>query len=264
MKAVSLASGSKGNSYLIQSEKATILVDLGICEKELLAKLELLKINPKDINAIFITHEHDDHIKGLSTFLKDFSPKIYIHADSVDSANKKLNGKLKNEILLSDNQEIVIGDMNIKNFKQSHDSNYCCGYSIDSNIGKVSVSTDLGIMTDEILRNLDNSNLVYLESNHDERLLLENENYPVFLKRRILSNSGHLSNKASYEAIKHLTINNVSQVVLSHLSEENNSPSLAYNYIKNQLLNNNIIEGKDIFIDVASQYKIGTIFNISK
>lgn len=263
MKAVSLASGSKGNSYLISTDKTKILVDLGICEKELLSKLELMKINPRDINAIFITHEHDDHIKGLGTFLKNYSPKIFIHELSAPLADKKLNGKLKNEIIFYDKQEIVFNDLFIRNFKQSHDSKHCCGFSIEDKTGKISVSTDLGIMTDDILRNLDNSNLVYLESNHDERLLLENENYPVFLKKRILSNQGHLSNKASYETIKHLAVNNVSQVVLSHLSEENNSPSLAYNYIKNQLLKNNIIEGEDIFIDVARQDKVGTIFNIT-
>ena len=106
--------------------------------------------------------------------------------------------------------------------------------------------------------------MVYLEANHDENLLLDNPNYPAFLKQRILGKQGHLSNKASGQVIEKLCQSNVKQIVLSHLSEENNSPSYAYNQIKELLKLKNIIEGKDIFIDVASQYNIGTIFNITK
>jgi len=263
MKAVSLASGSKGNSYLISTEKTKVLIDLGIGEKELLEKLETLKVNPNSIDAIFITHEHDDHIKGLSTFLKNYSPQIYIHNNSVDLANKKLKKSLKNEIVFYDEDTFNFKDIHVEQFALSHDSKHCCGYSIYSHDGKVSVCTDLGYCSSTALNNLKNSNLVYLEANHDVNLLLDNPNYPGFLKQRILSNIGHLSNKASSEVIESLAYNKVNQIVLSHLSEENNSPSLAYNYIKNELKNKDIIEGKNIFIDVASQYRIGTLFNIT-
>lgn len=264
MKAVSLASGSKGNCYLITTDKTKILIDDGICEKELCEKLNMLKTNPNDIDAIFITHEHDDHIKGLQTFLKKYNPKIFIHNDCVDAVNTKLKNILQNVQTFSDNENLSFKDLLIENFKQSHDSKHCNGFSILSNDAKVSISTDLGICDNNIVNHLDFSNLVYLEANHDENLLLDNQNYPVFLKKRILGNKGHLSNKASADIIENLSYNKVNQVVLSHLSEENNSPSLAYNYIKNELNNKDIIEGKDIFIDVASQHKIGTIFNITK
>ncbi len=264
MKAVSLASGSKGNCYFISTDKTKILIDDGINFKELCEKLELLKTNPQDIDAIFITHEHDDHIKGLQTFLKSYNPKIFIHNDCVNPANQKLKNSLKNVKTFSDNENITLNDLLIENFYQSHDSKHCNGFSIYSNDAKVSISTDIGIANQNQVNHLNNSNLVYLEANHDVNLLLDNLNYPAFLKRRILSNKGHLSNKASADIIENLSYNKVSQVVLSHLSEENNSPSLAYNYIKNELLDKDIVEGKDIFIDVASQYKVGTIFNISK
>ncbi|MGN1208475.1 MAG: MBL fold metallo-hydrolase, partial [Christensenellales bacterium] len=159
---------------------------------------------------------------------------------------------------------IVLNDIVVENFKQSHDSKHCNGFSVLDNTAKVSISTDLGFADQNIINHLSQSNLVYLEANHDVNLLLDNQNYPVFLKKRILGNKGHLSNKASGEVVETLSQNQVSQVVLSHLSEENNSPSLAYNYIKSELKENNIVEGKDIFIDVASQYRIGTVFNISK
>ncbi|MBE5746110.1 MAG: MBL fold metallo-hydrolase [Clostridiales bacterium] len=264
MKVVSLASGSKGNSYLIITDKTKILIDEGLSEKELIAKLSLLQINIDDIDAIFITHEHDDHIKGLATLLKKYSPKVYIHNDSVEAANKKLKNNLRNEIVFYSNDIITFNDICVENFTQSHDSKHCCGFSISDKDAKVSISTDLGTVNRDILNHLYNSNIVYLEANHDEHLLLDNPNYPAFLKQRILSNNGHLSNKTSSEIIKNLSMNNVRQIILSHLSEENNSPSLAYNYIKDKLKENNILEGKDIFIDVARQDKIGTLFNITK
>lgn len=264
MKAVSLASGSKGNCYLISTDKTKILIDLGLCEKELTEKLNLLKINPSDIDAIFITHEHDDHIKGLQTFLKKYNPKIYIHNDCACFANQKLKNGLKNVTTFSDNENITFNDLLIENFKQSHDSKHCNGFSISNNDAKVSISTDLGKVDTNIINHLDFSNLVFLEANHDVDLLLDNQNYPVFLKKRILGDKGHLSNKTSGEVIEQLSYNKVKQVVLSHLSEENNSPSLAYNYIKNELNEKHIVEGQDIFIDVASQYRIGTVFNIQK
>ena len=263
MKAISLASGSKGNSYLIITDKTKLLIDLGICEKELLQKLDLLKVNANDIDAVIVSHEHDDHIKGINALLKNYNPKIYVHKDSINSVFQKTKN-LKNEVIFESKQNILINDLLIENFTQSHDSKHCCGFSINSIDAKVSISTDLGTYNKDILNHLGKSNLVYLEANHDENLLLDNPNYPVFLKKRILGDKGHLSNNLSSEIIEHLTYNNVNQVVLSHLSEENNSPKLAYTYIKDKLFNHDIIEGKDIFIDVASQYKIGTIFNITK
>lgn len=264
MKAASLASGSKGNSYLIQTDKTKILIDEGIGEKELLEKLYALKVNPEDISAIFITHEHDDHIKGLQTFLKKYNPKIYIHPNSATVANKKLKNILTNVKLISDGEGVDVGDLFIENFKQSHDSKHCVGYSVSSNDAKVSISTDLGTTDSNILGHLCYSNLVYLEANHDINMLIENQHYPVFLKQRILSDKGHLSNKKSGEVISALSKTNVGQIVLSHLSEENNTPNLAYSYIKDYLKTQDIIEGRDIFIDVALQHKIGTIFNITK
>lgn len=264
MKVISLASGSKGNSYLVATDNTKVLIDDGLSDKDLIAKLSLLHINPGDIDAIFISHEHDDHIKGLNTFLKNYSPKVYIHNDSAEHANKKLKNGLKNEIIFYNNEIITFKDIYVENFAQSHDSKHCCGFSISNNDAKISISTDIGYMSKEVLSHLLNSNLVYLEANHDEHLLLDNPNYPAFLKQRILGKNGHLSNKMSAETIKTLATNNVRQIILSHLSEENNSPNLAYNFIKDKLKESNIIEGQDIFIDVARQDKVGTLFNIKK
>jgi len=264
MKAISLASGSKGNSYLITTAGSKILIDNGLSEKAFLEKLDALKINPLDLDAIFITHEHADHIKGLKTFIKKYKAKIYVHNDSAKYVDKELGGNLRNEIIFYDNDIITFNDLIIENFSQSHDSKHCSGFTIKDNEATVSISTDLGIMNDNILKHLKDSDLVYLEANHDVSLLLDNPNYPTFLKQRILGNRGHLSNKASSEIIEKLAYGGVKQIVLSHLSEDNNSPSLAYNFIKEKLKEKNITEGEDIFIDVATQYKLGTAFNITK
>lgn len=264
MKAISLASGSKGNSYLITTYGSKILIDNGLSEKTLLEKLNLLKVNPESLDAIFITHEHADHVKGLKTFLKKYNAKIYVHNDSAKYVDKELNGTLKNEKIFYDNEIITLNDIIVENFTQSHDSKHCCGFTIKDSEASISISTDLGVMNENILNHLKNSNLVYLEANHDINLLLDNPNYPAFLKQRILSNKGHLSNKSSSEVITKLCYSGVKQIVLSHLSEDNNSPSLAYHYIKDQLKQENILEGEDIFIDVATQYNLGTAFNITK
>ena len=143
-----------------------------------------------------------------------------------------------------------------------HDSNYCVGYSIVCENRKISIATDLGCVSQKTLENLYNSDIIYFESNHDENLLIKNPKYSASLKKRILSNNGHLSNTACGIAIVSLVKNNVKQIVLSHLSEENNTPNLAYTTVKNILLKNGIIEGEQIYIDVAFQDKIGTIFNL--
>lgn len=262
MKCVSLASGSKGNSYLIETNKSKILVDIGLTYKELCEKLDKLNVNPKNIDAVFISHEHSDHIKGLDTFLKENTKaKIYVHNNGADAISNRLKNGLKNEVIFYNN-EFVVNDFVVSPFKLSHDSAYCSGFSFYDDKAKISIATDTGCYNQNILDSLKGSTLVYLEANHDKEMLLKNPKYPAILKRRILSDTGHLSNDASEEIIEFLTINNTQQVVLSHLSEENNSPSFAYSYIKNKLEKVGIIEGENIFIDVATQHNIGTKFNI--
>ena len=160
-----------------------------------------------------------------------------------------------------DDNDFFVGDFTISNFSLSHDANYCVGYSIYANGAKMSIATDLGVCPKHIVEKLKGSNLVILEANHDENLLSNNPKYPWTLKKRILSNKGHLSNRASADIISQL-VGGTSQIVLGHLSEENNSPSLAYSQIKTFLAQKGIVEGTNIFIDVATQNKIGNVFEI--
>ena len=261
MKIVTLGSGSKGNCTLVATDTTFLLIDAGFPLTETETKLISLGVNPCNINAILVTHEHSDHIKSIDRFCKKYGAKVYAHQLEWPALNQKL--KLvsdQNKVAFNDN-DFFVGDLTISSFRLSHDANYCVGYSIYNQGAKFSIATDLGVCTPQIIEQLKGSNIVLLEANHDEVLLANNSRYPVTLKKRILSSKGHLSNRASAEVISQL-VGGTNQIILGHLSEENNSPVHAYNQIKAFLAQKGIIEGENIFIDVATQHRIGNIFEI--
>lgn len=261
MKIVTLGSGSKGNCTLVASDTTKVLIDAGLPLSEIETKLTFLGVDPKNINGILITHEHSDHIKSIGMFSKKYGTPVFAHLTEWPVLDSKIKGVAsQNKVAFSD-ADFYIGDLTISTFKLSHDANLCLGYSVFNNGAKFSIATDLGFCPPEIVEKLKGSNLVILEANHDENLLANNSKYPVVLKKRILSKKGHLSNRASAEVIAQL-VGGTNQVVLGHLSEENNSPSLAYNTIKAILAQKGIVEGKNIFIDVAMQHRLGNIFEI--
>lgn len=261
MKIVTLGSGSKGNCTVVATDNTALLIDAGLPIHEIETKLVSLGISPTNIDAILVTHEHSDHIKSIDRFSKKYGTRVYAHNSEWPALNTKFKYiEPQNKIAFDDN-DFFVGDMTVSNFKLSHDSYYCVGYSIYHQGAKFSIATDLGVCTPQIIEKLKGSNIVLLEANHDEILLANNSRYPVTLKRRILSSKGHLSNKASADVISQL-VGGTNQIILGHLSEENNSPVHAYNQIKAFLAQKGIIEGKNIFIDVATQHRIGNIFEI--
>ena len=261
MKIVNLGSGSKGNCTLVTSLKTTVLIDAGLSVAEIETKLDYLKVDPSSIDGILITHEHSDHIKSFGKLSKKYSIPIYVHLLEYECVLKKDKDILPYLVHTFDDNDFYIGDLTISSFKLSHDANLCVGYSVYSGGTKFSIATDLGCCPKQVVDNLKGSNLVLIEANHDENLLANNPKYPIILKRRILSSKGHLSNMACAEVISQL-VGDTSQIILGHLSEENNNPSLAYNTIKNFLAQKGIVEGKHIFIDVAFQHKMSNIFEI--
>ena len=264
MEITNLASGSKGNCTLVDSGKTKILIDAGIPMSEIETKLAMLHVNPFDIEGIIITHEHSDHIKSAGAFCRKYNCKIFANSEEWPILLKKIGEvPLENKKSFIQN-EFYIGDTFVKGFELSHDSNSCFGYTFSCEDGKFSIATDLGFAPKSVIENLKDSSLVFLEANHDENLLLNNPKYPLILKKRILSNKGHLSNISCANAILDLMGGNLQQVVLSHLSEENNNPLLAYNTVKEELSKHGVVEGKHIFIDVASQHNIGNTFKIKK
>lgn len=262
MRAISLASGSKGNSLYVSTDDVNLLIDAGLSCANMEQRLKKIGVNPSNIDGIIITHEHSDHCKGIPVFAKKYGTNIYIPQAGYDYIIEKLVNINPRQIITFSGSQLYINGTIINAFELPHDSHFCYGYSIEKNGQKISIATDLGHTNNKIIQNLQNSDVVFLEANHDENLLLSNQNYSASLKSRILSPRGHLSNINCAKAIEQLVYSGVKQVVLAHLSEENNSPILAYETIVEYLKSVGIVEGKHIYIDIATQNDVGNLFEV--
>ncbi len=262
MRAVSIASGSKGNCIYVETNQCKFLVDIGISCSLLEEKLKLVNIDPSTIDAVFVTHEHSDHCSGLGAFARKYKTKIYMHTSGFPFVNKKLGKISPEQIVCFANTDFFVGDTTISTFPIPHDSNFCIGYVFNCDNKRVAIATDMGHYNNVIINKLVGVDLIYLESNHDEQVLLNNPKYSATLKNRILSPKGHLSNVNCGKLITELVGGGLKQIILSHLSEENNTPLLAYTTVKQVLQKNGIIEGEHVCVDVATQHKIGTFFEI--
>ncbi len=230
-----LYSGSGGNCTYISAGGANILIDAGKSAKNLCKALDSIGVSPNDIDAIFITHEHTDHTSALQTFSHKYSSDIHI---LLSCAKKKFYG-LRDEALFSKmilhddpNFEVKINGLKIKAFPTPHDSCGSVGYKLsfaDGNGEKsIGFATDIGYVTDEVRDNLLGCESVIIESNHDEIMLMEGR-YPYELKLRIHSKRGHLANPECAALAALLSVNGTKNIMLAHLSEENNRPDVAYN-----------------------------------
>jgi len=210
-----LASGSKGNVTFVEEGETRILVDVGMRSCYIEEKLKEMNVDPKSINAILLTHTHKDHIMGLHTFTNRHKVPVYISKKmekDIDVLNKKFITK-----------EMTIGDMEVKVIRTSHDVE-SFGYIINE---KLVYITDTGYINEKYFDMLKNKKIYIMESNHDIEMLEEGP-YPYYLKQRIWSDKGHLSNKASSEYLSKLIGDNTCCVVLAHLSETNNREEIAY------------------------------------
>ena len=249
-KVAVLASGSKGNATLIQAGEKFFLIDMGLSCRELNKRMKTLGVAPEELQAIFITHEHSDHIKGLETFTKKYSVPIYSSEATWISILQRLT-EIRRGNLYSMRGEITLGEVKITNFSIPHDARDPHGYYFTGPAGeKCTYVTDTGFVTQEVFKAVEGAETLILETNHDVKML-EQGPYPYELKRRILSTLGHLSNESAGELLNRLKIL-PSQVVLAHLSQENNRPELALATVKNILAGS----GKKTNFFVASQDEV--------
>ena len=237
MKVSVLASGSKGNSTYIETNNTKVLIDAGMSNLYIEKKLILLGVNPDDINFVFITHTHTDHVAGLKVFIKKHHPKVFLTLDMYNELKDILNDY---EILES---EIILNDLIVDYFKTSHDTD-SVGYIFKSNDKEIVYVTDTGYINIKNLKKLNNKDLYIFESNHDIEMLMNNPNYPYQIKQRILGDKGHLSNNQCKEYLNKIIGDKTKYIVLAHLSEQNNDPSLALN---------NLDDIKNIKIMIATQ-----------
>lgn len=256
-----LYSGSSGNSLLVETENTKILIDAGVSSKKIETALTNLEINPASINGILITHEHSDHVQGLGTFAKKYDLPVFVNQKTLDAMPKqkeKISEKNIKNIKIEENFEI--GDMQIKPFAIPHDAANPCGFSIFKDNKKISIATDIGHMTNGIIKNLEDSIFVLLESNYDPEVL-KFSRYPYTLKTRIAGPTGHLSNESAGKTISHLLKSGLQQAILGHLSKESNFPELAYKTVVDEIISNNFNENT-LKLSVANRDIPGNIINL--
>ncbi len=252
----SLISGSSGNASLISYKNTKILVDCGMSCKRLEAQLARLDMCPKDLSAIMVTHEHIDHICGVGVVSRKYNIPIYATEQTHNAMNI---GNIcdENICIIEPDRIFTIGDVLVNAFAIPHDAAAPVGYRFLCGEKKYSVATDIGLMTDVIFDSLSGSESIILEANHDIQML-KNGSYPERLKERILADSGHMSNEVCAKTALALTKRGTKRIMLAHLSEENNTPTLAYDTVKSQL------EGIDgVELVVADRYEV-TLFDKHK
>lgn len=219
MRICTLASGSSGNSLYIESSQSKILVDAGIGPRVLKKRLESIDVDITDIDAVIVTHEHEDHTRGLTKI----NMPVYVASETVPVWKNKV--ECLNEF--ESDEPFEIKDLFITPFSVPHDAIDPVGFTIQTDNLKVGVVTDIGSVTSLVIEKLKDSNVLVLESNHDMNLLFYSQ-YPWMLKQRIKGRLGHLSNVQSGALLDTVFNNNLKHVVLAHLSMINNSPEAAY------------------------------------
>lgn len=261
LKFCSLYSGSSGNSLFVQSENAKILIDCGVSAKKVETALNGLDIDPKTLDGILITHEHSDHVQGLGVFAKKFNVPIFVNNKTLDAMPKQKekieNCKIHN---IAIGEKFEINDLKIKSFAIPHDAANPCGFTIADSSKTIGIATDIGHMTKDILKQLEPSDFILLESNYEPEIL-KCSSYPYHLKQRIAGPNGHLPNEEAGKTISYLLKNNLKRAMLGHLSKENNFPELAYKSVVEELISNNYDENS-LQLSVASRDLPGQIIQI--
>lgn len=232
---ITLFSGSSGNSTLIRSSSTAVLIDAGRNCKAVCASLAELGMSLSDLSAVFVTHEHSDHISALDVMMKKHRLPIHITSLSAPELCKKPAAASCAAVHSGLYFEAEVGDLTVRSFPLPHDSAAHVGYTVtDSDGDKVGVATDIGHITDEALENLVGCRLAVIEANHDVGMLKYGD-YPYYLKQRILSPRGHLCNEKSAELCLKVARGGAEKIILAHLSRENNTPEKAFNTVRDTL-----------------------------
>lgn len=258
----SLYSGSTGNCLFIENDNTKILVDAGVSAKKIVDGLSSIDVDIKEINAILVTHEHSDHVQSLGTVSKKFDIPVFANTETWNAMPKQMDKVDEHNIKkFCVNEHFEIGDLKILPFSIPHDAANPCGFNVFCENKKLSIATDLGHITTNILDHLEGTNFLMLESNYDPEVL-KCGRYPFVLKSRIAGPNGHLSNNLAGKTISHLIGSGLSSVVIGHLSKDNNFPELAYSTVLEELAVNNY-SASDVNISVASRSNPSELFDIN-
>lgn len=254
-----LFSSSKGNSTLIWSENAQILIDAGKPLSNIEEQVRAAGRSLRDLDGIVITHEHSDHVKGAGTISRACDVPVYANEKTWAAMGRALGTVAPHNIRIIDTSDFYIKDLNVQGFRTSHDAACSMGYTVGCGTKKVALMTDLGKVTGEILETVANSSIVILEANYDPQLLLYGP-YPEFLKRRIASTKGHLSNEASGEIAAKLVERGCRGFILGHLSETNNRYRKALETVREYFESVGIVIGRHAALTAARRDGLTGVF----
>jgi phosphoribosyl 1,2-cyclic phosphodiesterase len=249
-----LASGSKGNAIYLSDGHTRILLDAGLSGIQIERRLLLRGISPGDLDAILVSHEHRDHIRGVGVLSRRFQLPVYISSRTAQVSARQL-GRLEDIVCFDCGKSFKINTLKIHPFSISHDAVDPAGFVFQVNGKKVGVATDLGIVTKLVKSHLTDCAVLILEANHDPEMLI-NGPYPWPLKQRVKGRSGHLSNQDTGALLAALTHDRLQHVVLAHLSEINNTPGKALDAVRP------VVAGNKISLSVASQSDCGHLIDI--
>ena len=251
-RVISLGSGSSGNCFFVGDAESGVLIDVGISFKAIKTALAEYNISFDIISALLITHEHSDHIKGLTTFLKKTEIPVYASKETCEYIIEHIpesEGRLHS---LEVKTPIIEGKTEFYAFNVYHDSKNAVGYRVKTPDNRCIVySTDVGHIDDLIFEHLTEADLNIIEANYDEGMLMCNASYPFLLKRRISGDCGHLSNKDCAQTVCDLYKSGCRRFLLAHLSRENNTPEVALETVKNALNSDGLVENIDYEVCVA-------------
>ncbi len=228
-----LASGSRGNVCYIETEKAGILVDAGLSCREMLRRLGMIKFEAKRFDALVITHEHNDHIKGAGAIARKLNVPLILNSSTLERGREIL-GRIPEHIIIQTGRSIRINDMVVETFTKCHDAADPIGIIVSSNGTRLGIVTDLGRSTRLIADRLKKCDAVLIEFNHDVEML-EQGPYPLNLKKRIRGAEGHRSNDQACDLLREIAHPEMKQVILAHISEKNNLPDVALNAARKTL-----------------------------
>lgn len=259
MKIFSLRSGSRGNAALLYGDKTKILIDCGISGKAVETALSELDVKPDALDAIVVTHEHTDHTSGLGVMMRRYGLPVWATNETWQAMGTQV-GNIDTGLIktFKAGENFEIGDIGVSSFSIPHDAANPVGYSFESGGDKISVATDIGELKKDLFAAIKGSHTVLLEANHDVNML-EIGSYPISLKQRIRGRLGHLSNDDAGIAAEFLVKMGTHNIILGHLSEENNYPSLALQTVACTLSEAGIKMGRDVAVGVAARDAVCSI-----
>ena len=263
LRVTTIASGSDGNCLLVSDGTTHILIDAGISCKRICTGLTALGVDPMQLSAVLVTHEHSDHICGLATMLKRLPFHIYTAPGTAQQLNYRLAILPERLHAVEPGEEFNIGSLSCRGFSTSHDAAQSMGYTIADPDGRMALATDLGYVSDSVYRAVLGCQLLVVESNHDVDWLRSGP-YPYQLQQRILGDRGHLCNEAGAELAARAVEAGAHTIILAHLSRENNTPARAYDVTFRRLVTLGIDPEQDVRLSVAAPAWSGETFAVGR